>query len=137
MVAGIESSIRSRHTITEAYEAVWRGSYSPQGRRRSACTAHPKRPCRPSSAPSSRIARIAKSASTPLVPASFLLRLPQFLGNDGRTNQTIRRHIADKTPLGRRGTLDEVAQAVSFLASDASSYVTGIELSVDGGMTQI
>jgi NAD(P)-dependent dehydrogenase (short-subunit alcohol dehydrogenase family) len=42
-----------------------------------------------------------------------------------------------KIPLGRTGTLDEVAKVVSFLASDESSYVTGIELFVDGGMTQI
>ena len=33
--------------------------------------------------------------------------------------------------------LDEVAKAVSFIASDESSYVTGIELFVDGGVTQI
>jgi NAD(P)-dependent dehydrogenase (short-subunit alcohol dehydrogenase family) len=33
--------------------------------------------------------------------------------------------------------LDEVAKVVSFLASDESGYVTGIELFVDGGMTQI
>jgi len=33
--------------------------------------------------------------------------------------------------------LDEVAKVASFLASDESSYVTGIELFVDGGMTQI
>jgi NAD(P)-dependent dehydrogenase (short-subunit alcohol dehydrogenase family) len=33
--------------------------------------------------------------------------------------------------------LDEVAKVVSFLASDESSYVFGIELFVDGGMTQI
>jgi NAD(P)-dependent dehydrogenase (short-subunit alcohol dehydrogenase family) len=33
--------------------------------------------------------------------------------------------------------LDEVAKVVSFLASDEGSYVTGIELFVDGGMTQI
>ena len=33
--------------------------------------------------------------------------------------------------------LDEVAKVVSFLASGESSYVTGIELFVDGGVTQI
>jgi NAD(P)-dependent dehydrogenase (short-subunit alcohol dehydrogenase family) len=45
--------------------------------------------------------------------------------------------VLGKIPLGRTGTLDEVAKVVSFLASDESSYVAGIELVVDGGMTQI
>lgn len=37
------------------------------------------------------------------------------------------------TPMGRRGTPDEVANAVVFLASDEASYITGAELAVDGG----
>ena len=40
-------------------------------------------------------------------------------------------------PLGRAGTLDEIAKAVVFLASDDSSFVNGIEMFVDGGMAQI
>jgi 3-oxoacyl-[acyl-carrier protein] reductase len=41
--------------------------------------------------------------------------------------------IVKNTPLGRFGTPEEVAYAVSFLASDDASYITGVTLSVDGG----
>lgn len=43
--------------------------------------------------------------------------------------------IAEAVPLGRAGTVDEVAAAVSFFASDDAAYVTGTVLPVDGGMT--
>jgi NAD(P)-dependent dehydrogenase (short-subunit alcohol dehydrogenase family) len=45
------------------------------------------------------------------------------------------RFLADaaRRPLGRIGSPDEVAQAVLYLASDASSFVTGTALIVDGG----
>jgi gluconate 5-dehydrogenase len=42
-------------------------------------------------------------------------------------------YIASRTPMRRIGDADEVANAVIFLASDASSYITGVDLLVDGG----
>ena len=45
--------------------------------------------------------------------------------------------MANSIPLGRLGTPAEVARAVVFLASDDSSYITGTELFVDGGMAQV
>jgi len=43
----------------------------------------------------------------------------------------------DTIPAGKVGTPEEVANAVSFLASDESSYLTGVELFVDGGLAQV
>lgn len=47
------------------------------------------------------------------------------------------KNISSKVPMKRFGQPDEVAGAVAFLASSDSSYNTGEELHVDGGMGQI
>ena len=48
-----------------------------------------------------------------------------------------RKMIYAATPLGRLGTPDEIAKSAVFLASDDASYITGIELFVDGGFAQV
>jgi NAD(P)-dependent dehydrogenase (short-subunit alcohol dehydrogenase family) len=49
----------------------------------------------------------------------------------------MKQEFANNVPLGRMGDPDEIAKVVSFLASDEASYVSGIELFVDGGVAQI
>ena len=57
--------------------------------------------------------------------------------SSSEVNQQRAKMIAATVPLGRLGRSDEIAKAVTFLASDDSSYVTGIELFVDGGVAQV
>src|SRR5437016_4215692 len=62
--------------------------------------------------------------------------LNELLGSS-EAGQQRAKTIASTVPLGRRGTPDEIAKAVVFLASDDSSYITGTELFVDGGFAQV
>ena len=61
--------------------------------------------------------------------------LNELLGSE--TGQQRKKMISTSVPLGRFGTPEEIAKAVVFLASDDSSYVTGTELFVDGGVAQV
>ena len=45
------------------------------------------------------------------------------------------KRLRDRVPLGRMAEPEDVAQAVAFLASDAASFITGVALPVDGGVT--
>jgi NAD(P)-dependent dehydrogenase (short-subunit alcohol dehydrogenase family) len=54
----------------------------------------------------------------------------------GLPAEAIKQFVA-AIPVGRMGTSDEIAKTAVFLASDDSSFITGIELFVDGGMAQV
>jgi 3-oxoacyl-[acyl-carrier protein] reductase len=54
--------------------------------------------------------------------------------HDTFTKPEIRKAVAARTSMGREGTSDDVADAVLFLASSASSYITGESLEINGGV---
>ncbi len=58
-----------------------------------------------------------------------------FPGPDSR--REFEKYQRSIVPMGRYGTPDEVANAVLFLASDLSSFTTGADIPVDGGINQI
>ena len=65
---------------------------------------------------------------------------PAYKSELGMSDRDIEQYLVEvssKTPLGRAASADEMAKAMSFLASDDASYITGAELVVDGGMTQV
>jgi NAD(P)-dependent dehydrogenase (short-subunit alcohol dehydrogenase family) len=62
---------------------------------------------------------------------------PGLSGLIQQQGEQLKKNLVSTVPMGRMGSADEIAKAVSFLASDDSSFVTGIELFVDGGQAQI
>ncbi|HEY4908073.1 MAG TPA: SDR family oxidoreductase, partial [Methylomirabilota bacterium] len=66
-------------------------------------------------------------------PGTIDTRAPQLLGGD-RADE-IRREQAAANPVARMGQADEIANAIFFLASDESSFITGAAITADGGLT--
>jgi meso-butanediol dehydrogenase / (S,S)-butanediol dehydrogenase / diacetyl reductase len=52
-----------------------------------------------------------------------------------RASEPVMAQFADRIPLGRAGAADEIARAIAFLASDEASYVSGVCMAVDGGLS--
>ena len=63
--------------------------------------------------------------------------MPPMRSSSSVTDPGMRKAMTEKVPMGRIGSVDEVAHAVLFMASDDASYITGAELVVDGGYTAI
>jgi 3-oxoacyl-[acyl-carrier protein] reductase len=66
-----------------------------------------------------------------VAPGFVLTELTQDLSED------LQAQIRERTPLGRFGTPEEIANAVCFLASDEAAYITGQVLAVDGGLVMM
>jgi NAD(P)-dependent dehydrogenase (short-subunit alcohol dehydrogenase family) len=63
-----------------------------------------------------------------------------IFGRSGMTEEQIegfKAGISERVPMRRIGRPQEIANAVAFLASDDASYITGVELNVDGGMANL
>lgn len=81
---------------------------------------------------------LTKSAARELASRGITVNAvaPGFIETDMTDKLTgeIREKMLTEIPLGRMGRPEEIAEAVLYLASDASSYMTGQTLHVDGGM---
>ncbi len=51
--------------------------------------------------------------------------------------ENLQAQLTDRTPLGRFGTVEEIANAVAFLVSDDAAFITGQVLAVDGGLVMM
>ncbi|ANI14735.1 glucose 1-dehydrogenase [Pseudomonas citronellolis] len=72
-----------------------------------------------------------------LSPGPVLTPIIGKMGIGDEQFAAFERQVAGQIPLGRLGRPEELANAALFLASDDSSFVTGVDLCVDGGLSQL
>jgi NAD(P)-dependent dehydrogenase (short-subunit alcohol dehydrogenase family) len=99
------------------------------------------------SATKAALRSLTRTLATELLPRKIrvnavspgVIETPLFgkLGLPEAAVQEMGKSLLQQMPMKRFGTVEEVAKAVSFLASDDASYITGVELAVDGGRTQL
>jgi len=100
------------------------------------------------SATKSAVRSLARSLSVELLPRKIRVNvlspgmtetpiITRGGGLQGISSEQIAAIITKTIPLGRRGTPEEMAKAMLFLASDDSTYCLGSELLADGGLTQL
>ena len=72
-----------------------------------------------------------------VAPGSILTRGTRalFYRSDGRQDAEVAKSLLAHVPLGRPGTPEEIAHAVTFLVAPEASYMNGAVLTVDGGWT--
>jgi 3(or 17)beta-hydroxysteroid dehydrogenase len=67
-------------------------------------------------------------------PGAILTKMWDHMLGEGKRRETILKNMCAQVPLGHMGEPIDIANAALYLASDESRYVTGIELTVDGGI---
>jgi NAD(P)-dependent dehydrogenase (short-subunit alcohol dehydrogenase family) len=72
-----------------------------------------------------------------VAPGPIVTPIFDRMGLDQTGIDEVVKSFADRVPLKRAGKPEEVASTVAFLASSDASYITGVEINVDGGMGQV
>lgn len=66
-----------------------------------------------------------------VAPSLTLTDMTTFISE----NEEMMKRFADRNPMGRAATPGEVAEAIAFLLSDKASFINGVNLPVDGGVS--